>query len=200
MNPSLMRYQVEYVSQTCQFVHADWNVPCRLRVSRSHATAKEGWTRQFITWELQTNLQLVNCLQSIGTSRIDSPASSTAWISHFQQLPVADKIKAFGVVLDRRLAFGKHWRCHDLVITMHRLFTTSSTDDGSGTDTDLILTRLNYCNSVMYGALVSSIERQNNAASIILQASRQSHALPLLHKLHWLPVQHRIDYKLSVLT
>ena len=41
---------------------------------------------------------------------------------------------------------------------------------------------------------------QNNAARIVLQAPRRSHAKPLMRQLHWLPVQHRIDYKVSVLT
>jgi len=41
---------------------------------------------------------------------------------------------------------------------------------------------------------------QNNAARIVLQASRRSYAKPLMRQLHWLPVQHRIDYKVSVLT
>ena len=41
---------------------------------------------------------------------------------------------------------------------------------------------------------------QNNAARIVLQAPRRSHAKPLMRQLHWLPVQHRIDYQVSVLT
>jgi len=69
---------------------------------------------------------------------------------------------------------------------------------------NLILTRLDNCNSVLYGAPVSSIQKlqsvQNNAARIARQAPRQSHAKPLMRRLHWLPVQHRIDYKVSVLT
>ena len=34
----------------------------------------------------------------------------------------------------------------------------------------------------------------------MLQSSRRSHAKPLLHQLHWLPVQQRITHKLAVLT
>ena len=41
---------------------------------------------------------------------------------------------------------------------------------------------------------------QNSAARIVLQAPRQSHTKPLLRQLHWLPVQHRITYKSTVLT
>ena len=57
---------------------------------------------------------------------------------------------------------------------------------------------------VQHSAPVSSIQKlkrvQNNAARIVLQAPRRSHAKPLMRQLHWLPVQHRIDYKVSVLT
>ena len=57
---------------------------------------------------------------------------------------------------------------------------------------------------VQHSAPVSSIQKlkrvENNAARIVLQAPRRSHAKPLMHQLHWLPVQHRIDYKVSVLT
>jgi len=41
---------------------------------------------------------------------------------------------------------------------------------------------------------------QNNAARIVLEASRRSIASPLLKTLHWLPVQQRIDYKVALLT
>ena len=56
----------------------------------------------------------------------------------------------------------------------------------------LILTRMDYCNSVLYVAPSSSIQilqrAQNNAARIVLQAPRRSHARPLLRDLHWLPI------------
>ena len=40
---------------------------------------------------------------------------------------------------------------------------------------------------------------QNNAARIVLEAPRRSHASPLLRTLHWLPVQQRIEYKVALL-
>jgi len=56
---------------------------------------------------------------------------------------------------------------------------------------------------VLYGAPASSIELlqrvQNNAARIVLQALRRSRAQLLLRELHWLPIQHRIKYKVAVL-
>ena len=68
----------------------------------------------------------------------------------------------------------------------------------------LILTRLDYCNSLLHESHASSIQTlqrvQNNAARMVLQAARRCHANLLLLQLHWLPVRHRINYKLAVVT
>ena len=57
---------------------------------------------------------------------------------------------------------------------------------------------------MLYSAPASSIQVlqrvQNNAARIVFQAPRRSHAQPLLRELHWLHIQHRIEYKVAVLT
>ena len=67
-----------------------------------------------------------------------------------------------------------------------------------------LLTILDYCNSVLYGAPASNIQvlqrMQNNATRIVLHALRRSHAQPLLREMHRLPIQHRIEYKVAVLT
>ena len=67
----------------------------------------------------------------------------------------------------------------------------------------LILSRIDYCNAVLHGAPKYSITKlqrvQNNAARIVLEAPRRSHASPLLRMLHWLPVQQRINYKVALL-
>jgi len=68
----------------------------------------------------------------------------------------------------------------------------------------LILFRIDYWNDVLHGAASGTIQKlqrvQNNAARVVLRAPRRSHANSLLQKLHWLPVEQRITYKLAVLT
>ena len=57
---------------------------------------------------------------------------------------------------------------------------------------------------MLYGAPASSVQVlqrvQNNAAKIVLQIPRRFHVQPVLRELHWLPIQHRIEYKVAVLT
>ncbi len=118
-------------------------------------------------------------------------------------------MKVLGVVLDRRLTFEKHVMavarsCNYHAQAIHHIRHLLTTELSATLACSPILTRLDYCNSVLYGAPVSSIQTlqraQNNAARIVLQAPRRSHAQPLLRELHWLPVQHRIEYKVAVLT
>ena len=40
---------------------------------------------------------------------------------------------------------------------------------------------------------------QNNAARLVLKKRKRDHASPLLRKLHWLPIDKRIQYKMATL-
>ena len=41
---------------------------------------------------------------------------------------------------------------------------------------------------------------QNSAAKLVFKSRKRDHVKPLLQDLHWLPVQARVDYKLSTIT
>ena len=68
----------------------------------------------------------------------------------------------------------------------------------------LIASKLDYCNSLLAGTTAQNISRlqrmQNNAARVVCQATRCDSVRPLLQKLHWLPIEQRIQYKVSMLT
>ena len=63
-----------------------------------------------------------------------------------------------------------------------------------------VLSKLDYCNCLLYGLPSQSISRlqrvQNYAARVITMTRKYDHITPVLAQLHWLPIQQRIKYKL----
>ena len=67
----------------------------------------------------------------------------------------------------------------------------------------LVLSRLDYCNSLFAGLSndkMTKLQRiQNNAARLVLKQPKRHHISPLLKDLHWLPIKARIDSKVALL-
>ena len=66
-----------------------------------------------------------------------------------------------------------------------------------------ILTRLDYCNSILCNSNESLLDRlqiaMNNVARVVLKRYRCDSATEMLKTLHWLPVKYCIYFKLSML-
>ena len=121
-------------------------------------------------------------------------------------VPFSDTVKNLGVTLDCHLSLKTH--VLNLVRTanfelrrissIRRLLTTEAT---ATLVSAFILSRLDYCNSLLSGCPRSLILRlqkvQNNAARLILGISKREHISPHLASLHWLPIDSRIKYKLA---
>ena len=67
----------------------------------------------------------------------------------------------------------------------------------------LVISRLNYCNSILYGLPKRELDKlqrvQNTSARLITGTKQYDHIKPL-QKLHWLPVESRIIFKVILIT
>ena len=68
----------------------------------------------------------------------------------------------------------------------------------------LVISRLDYCNSVLYGLPSSTpttliLGILHTAARLIKDLSPREHITPTLKQLHWLPIHARIAFKISLL-
>ena len=68
----------------------------------------------------------------------------------------------------------------------------------------LVISHLDYCNSILYGLPdcdINTFKRiQNMSAKLVLQCKKSDSATQCLKDLHWLPIRERIIFKILILT
>ena len=124
-------------------------------------------------------------------------------------LSVSTELKSLGVVIDSRLTFDPHVRavckaCNYHIWALRHIRHLLPLDTAQTLACSIVGSRLDYCNSVLFGVPKASIMKlqrtQNLLARVVMRQPKYSHARPLLRSLHWLPITQRIEYKLAVLT
>ena len=86
---------------------------------------------------------------------------------------------------------------------LKKIRSIMSTDAANKLTVSLILSRLDYCNSLLAGIpdnKLNTLQRiQNHTARLVLCQSRHASAAALLRTLHWLPVKAGIQCKIASL-
>ena len=130
----------------------------------------------------------------IGTTvQLKSADAATTTVSIAgASLPISKELKSLGVILDDHLCFDSHVRAavkacayhtHALRHVRHLLTTELATTIACS----IVATRLDYCNSLLYGAPEATLDKfrraQNNLARVVTCSARRSNAKPLLESL-----------------
>ena len=122
-------------------------------------------------------------------------------------ITISESLKTLGVTFDQHLSFNNHVQsvskaCHYHIRALRHIRSFPTHDSAVTVACGIVSSRLDYCNSLLYGSSAENIQRlqraQNTLARVVT-GSRTS-STPLLHQLHWLPIDYRIRYKISTLT
>ena len=123
-------------------------------------------------------------------------------------IPFSQSVRNLGFYLDETLSMDAHvkYLCRILFCQLRRIGKIRSflsTDAANKLAVSLILSRLDYCNSLLAGLPDNKLNKlqriQNHAARLVLRKSKHESATTLLRTLHWLPVKARNQYKIACL-
>ncbi|KAF7239784.1 Solute carrier family 2, facilitated glucose transporter member 11 [Varanus komodoensis] len=122
-------------------------------------------------------------------------------------LPLKDRVHSLGVLLDLELsleaqvtavvrsAFLQLWLIHQLHLENDCLATVTHA---------LVTSQLDFCNALYVGLPLKTVRIlqmvQNRAARLLTGTGRYSPITPVLHQLHWLPIEVRAQFKVLVIT
>ncbi len=118
-------------------------------------------------------------------------------------------VRNLGILMDPALTFKSHINHVIKSSFFHlrniaRLRPTLSSSAAETLIHAFITTRLDYCNSILYGLPSTVLQKlqyvQNSAARLLTRSPSRDHITPILRQLHWLPVKQRIHFKILLIT
>ena len=144
----------------------------------------------------------------VGTQHKLSNISVTTLKLGETSIPLVSVVKNLGVHIDNTLSMQTFTNsttqsCYfhlRRISSIRKYLTTEAT---TKLVVSLILSRFDYCNSLLFGLPSSTTQNlqriQNSAARLILKKRKSAHITPLLSSLHWLPIRQRILFKFLVM-
>ena len=151
-----------------------------------------------------TEFMLIGLSQQL--SKIHSPA-----LFHPPAQPIlpCSSARNLGFVFHSSLSFSQQISklsssCHYHIRDLRRIRYSLDHKTAATIATYLVHSHLDYCNSLYYSLPISQLHRlqliQNALAGAVSQTPLHSPISPVLHSLHWLKIEHRIQYKIISIT
>ena len=172
----------------------------------------ESCSRQIKIWmtknKLKLNEQKTEVLLCGPSSRRETVPVDCLSVGE-ASIPFSNVVKTLGVTLDAELSMEQHVSAvvrsfffHIRSLSKVRPYITYKA--ASSIAVCLILSKLDYCNSLLSGLPQKQIKRlqavQNAAARTVMKCKKTDHITPILRQLHWLPIQKRIHHKILAAT
>ena len=172
---------------------------------QSCISAIRSWllTNKLLINDTKTEFLIIGTRQQLSKVQTDSISVGESRISS------SNEVRNLGTWLDNTLSMSTQVSkvassCFYYIYNIRRIRKYLSREVCETLVNSLITSRLDYCNSLLYGcpsSLLARLQRvQNSAARLIYNVSRTFSSSPLLINLHWLPVKHRILFKILLIT
>ena len=125
------------------------------------------------------------------------------------QTKPAKTARNLGVIFDKNFSFRSHVSavcksCRYHIRDLRRIRRYLTLDSAKLLAHALVSSRLDYCNSLLFGIADKEITRlqriQNSLARVVTKKPLMTSSIPLLRSLHWLPIKFRITFKICLLT
>ena len=126
-----------------------------------------------------------------------------------EEINRSTKARNVGVIYDSSMSMENHIMAICKAAFFHlrnisRIMKYLSTQMAEMLVHAFVSSRLDYCNSLLYGLPKESLKKlqhvQNVAARIVTHSRKCDHITPVLCQLHWLPIEERIVFKILLLT
>ena len=118
----------------------------------------------------------------------------------------SEQVRDLGVILDKHMNMTLHFNdtCKKILLSIKsiagRIRKYVSQESLKKLVHALVLSRLDYANSLLYGATRSDLDKlqrtMNSAARLITGIKKFEHISDALRNLHWLPIECRIKFKI----
>ena len=123
-------------------------------------------------------------------------------------IAAATKVRNLGVIMNKHLSMSDHVTktCQSAIISIRKIGQIRQYLDRKSIETlvhALIMSHVDNCNVLYYGIPKKEMNRlqriQNTAARLVTGARLRDPITPILCKLHWLPVEKRIIFKILIM-
>lgn len=164
----------------------------------------EGWLRQN-RLRLNPSKTEVICL---GTRPQLSKVTAQSFILGSSVIQRSTTVRSLGFILDEQLTMSAHISnltraCFFQLRQLSTVFMSLTPSASAALVHAFVHSRLDYCNAILFGITDKQLRRlqavQNAAARLLTHTRRHEHISPVLTSLHWLPIRHRILFKVATL-
>lgn len=145
----------------------------------------------------------------LGSSQMLSKVNIESLTVGNDEIKTVSKVKNLGVIFDENMSMDCQVNniCSKAYSQLYKLNKIKHYVNKTSLEKlvhAFVTSHLDYCNSILYGIPKYQLQKlqriQNSAARLITDTKRSQHISPILKNLHWLKVEHRIFFKIILLT